>query len=122
MKIRICNLAILVGVLGANPLLGSEDSLPPLEAGKILTTMDELWRNYDPSTEPLETEIVREWKDGDITIRHVVFTMDTFKGQKSRLAAFYAFQKSDQKNSARDEMCLFNSETCAGRVEWSGWM
>lgn len=97
MKIRILNTALLAGVLGTNPLRGAEDSLPLLKDGKIPTTVDELWGNYDPSKEPLETEIVREWKEGDITIRHVVFTMGTFKGQNSRLAAFYAFPKSDKK-------------------------
>lgn len=73
------------------------DSLPPLVDGKIPTNVDELWGNYDPTKEPLEAEVVREWKEGDITIRHVVFTIGTFKGQKSRLAAFYAFPKSDKK-------------------------
>ncbi|NBS53118.1 MAG: hypothetical protein EBS96_11010, partial [Spartobacteria bacterium] len=63
----------------------SQDSLPPLVDGKIPTNVDELWGNYDPSKEPLETEVVREWKQGDITIRHVVFTVGTFKGKKSRL-------------------------------------
>lgn len=96
MKIRILNTAILLGVLGANPLRGAENSLPPLVDGKIPTSVDELWGNYDPIKEPLETEIVREWKDGDITIRHVVFTIGTFKGQKSKLAAFYAFPKSNK--------------------------
>jgi hypothetical protein len=62
------------------------DSLPPLVDGKIPTNVDELWGNYDPTKEPLEAEVVREWKEGDITIRHVVFTIGTFKGQKSRLA------------------------------------
>jgi len=75
----------------------SQDSLPPLVDGKIPTNVDELWGNYDPSKEPLETEVVREWKQGDITIRHVVFTVGTFKGKKSRLAGFYAFPKSDKK-------------------------
>ena len=75
----------------------SQDSLPPLVDGKIPTTVDELWGNYDPRKEPLETEVVREWKQGDITIRHVVFTVGTFKGKKSRLAGFYAFPKSDKK-------------------------
>jgi dienelactone hydrolase len=75
----------------------SQDSLPPLVDGKIPTNVDELWGNYDPGKEPLETEVLREWKHGDITIRHVVFTVGTFKGKKARLAGFYAFPKSDKK-------------------------
>lgn len=97
MRAKILSIVALAGLVGVNGLRGQGDSLPPLEAGKIPTTVDELWGNYDPSKEPLETQVVREWKEGDITIRHVVFTIGTFKGQKSKLAAFYAFPKSDKK-------------------------
>jgi len=44
------------------------DSLPPLVDGKIPTNMDELWGNYNPTKEPLETEVVRKWKEEDITM------------------------------------------------------
>jgi hypothetical protein len=80
--------ALLLALNGA--ILKAEDSLPPLKDGKAPTNLEELWGNYDPSREPLETQVVREWKDGDITVRHVVFTIGTFKGKKSELAAFYA--------------------------------
>lgn len=73
------------------------DSLPPLQEGKIPVTWDQLWSGYDPAKDPLETLIVREWKEGDITFRYIIFTIGTFKGQKSRLAAYYAFPSSDHK-------------------------
>ncbi len=75
----------------------AQESLPPLRDGKAPTTLAELWGNYDPRKEPLEAQVVREWKEGDSTYRSVVFTIGTFKGKKSRLAAFYAFPKSDKK-------------------------
>ena len=53
--------------------------------------LDELWGNYDPRKDPLETTVVREWKEGSVTCRYVVFTIGTFKGRVSRMAAFYAF-------------------------------
>lgn len=73
------------------------DSLPPLKDGKAPTNLTELWGDYDPSKEPLDTQVVREWKEGDVTYRYVVFTIGTFKGKVARLAAFYAFPKSDTK-------------------------
>jgi dienelactone hydrolase len=97
MKNSMLSVIVLAGLMGASRLRGEGDSLPPLVDGKIPTNVDELWGNYDPSKEPLDVQVVRDWQQGDITIRHVVFTIGTFKGQKSRLAGFYAFPKSDKK-------------------------
>jgi len=69
------------------------DSLPPLKDGKAPTNLAELWGDYDPRKEPLETQVVREWEEGGITLRHVVFTIGVFKGKPAKLAAFYGFVK-----------------------------
>jgi hypothetical protein len=99
MKLQVKTIRILAAGLLAMSVVGlyGEDSLSPLKDGKAPTNLDELWGNYDPGREPLETQVVREWKEGDITYRYVVFTIGTFKGKTSRLAAFYAFPKSDAK-------------------------
>lgn len=73
------------------------DSLPPLQNGNAPRTLDELWEGYDPRAEPLETTVVREWQEDGVTLRYVAFTVGTFKGRKSRLAAFYAFPKTEAK-------------------------
>jgi len=88
-------MVLLLGLGVTN--IRAEDSLPPLKDGKAPTNLDELWGNYDPRKELLETQVVREWKEKDITYRYVVFTIGTFKDKKARLAAYYAFQKSDRK-------------------------
>ena len=75
----------------------TQDSLPSLKDGKAPTNLSELWGDYDPCKEPLDTQVVREWKEGDNTYRTVIFTIGTFKGKVARLAAFYAFPKSDKK-------------------------
>jgi hypothetical protein len=72
------------------------DTLKPLDSAPP-QTVDALWADFDPRAEPLETQVVREWKDGDITLRYVIYTAGTFKGEKSRIAAFYAFP-TGQKN------------------------
>ena len=79
------------------PWVRAAESLPPLKGGKAPRSLDELWGHYDPTKEPLETAVVREWHDGDATCRYVVFTLGTFKGRRARMAAFYAFPKSDGK-------------------------
>lgn len=86
-------------VWGASFLLAfatvrAADTLPPLTDGKMPTNITEMWQGFDPLRDPLDVEIVREWKEGDATFRYVVFTIGTFKGQKSRVAAFYGFPKS----------------------------
>lgn len=77
--------------------VGAGESLPPLVGDKAPKNLTELWRGYDPRREPLETQIVREWANDGVTLRYVVFTIGTFKGKRSRLAAFYAFPKSAGK-------------------------
>jgi len=79
----ICLMGFLVAAGG--------DSLPPLKDGRVPQNLDELWRGYDPQAEPLETQVVRQWVEDDVVLRYVVFTVGTFKGRKSRLAAFYGF-------------------------------
>ena len=77
--------------------LFAADSLPPLEGKPAPTNLTEMWQGFDPLRDPLDTEIVREWKEGDATYRTVVFTIGTFNGKRSRVAAFYGFPKSDKK-------------------------
>ena len=71
------------------------DSFPPLENGKVPQTPQELWAGYDPASEPLDVQVVQEWKTNyegkNITTRLLTYTVGAFKGQVSRMAAYYAF-------------------------------
>lgn len=69
----------------------TEDSLPPLKDGKVPQSVKELWADYDSTKEPLEVNIVREWQEDGTTCRYITYTIGTFKGKKSTMAAFYAF-------------------------------
>jgi len=97
--IHLATRTILISplLLALNGSLKAEDSLPPLKDGKAPTNLNELWGNYNPRKDPLETQVVREWLEGDITFRYVVFTIGTFKGTKARMSAFYAFPKGARK-------------------------
>ena len=73
--------------------LFAKDSLPPLKDGKVPQNLDELWGDYDPSSESLDVKVVREWEEKDIVMQYVTYTIGTFKGEKSTMSAFYAFPK-----------------------------
>ena len=67
---------------------------------KAPATVKELFADFDPRKDPLDTRIVREWeKDGNV-FRYVTFHIATFKGKPARMAAFYAFPKGARKATA----------------------
>ncbi|NQU22734.1 MAG: acetylxylan esterase [Candidatus Nealsonbacteria bacterium] len=82
-------IAILLA-LTAVPLFAA-DTLPPLESGKVPQNLEELWDGYDPTQEPLEVEVVQRWQRGDATVEMLVYTVGIFKGEKSRMGAYYAY-------------------------------
>ncbi|MFO1004087.1 MAG: dienelactone hydrolase family protein [Planctomycetaceae bacterium] len=57
-------------------------------------SVQELWADFDPRQDPLETEIIREWQEDDGLFRHVRFLVGTFKGQPARMTAIYGFPKT----------------------------
>ncbi|MCA9066352.1 MAG: hypothetical protein KDA96_24965, partial [Planctomycetaceae bacterium] len=56
---------ILVGLLHCMNLAADEAKVP--------TGVTELFADFDPRKEPLETRIVREWEKNGIVIRYVTF-------------------------------------------------
>ena len=67
---------------------------PPLEGGRPPSRFAELWVGFDPQAEPLETEILRQWKQDGTVLRVVRLRIDIYKGVTARLAAVYGFPKS----------------------------
>ena len=68
-------------------------------ADPVPQTLEELWADFpagDKAT-PLDTEILKAWEEHDVTLRLVRFTIGTFKGEKLKLAGFYAFPKGKHK-------------------------
>ena len=70
-----------------------DDTLPPLKEGRVPQTIDEIWTGFDPRREPLDTEILKVWEDGNVVCRIVRYRIGIFKGAKSWMAALYAFPK-----------------------------
>jgi hypothetical protein len=73
------------------------DSLPPLRDGQPPQTFEQLWAGYDPSKEPLETELLKEWEEDGVVLRIVRYRIGIFKGQKALMAAVYGFPKNGTK-------------------------
>ena len=68
-------------------------------ADPVPQTLEELWADFpaaDKAT-PLDTEILKAWEEHDVTLRLVRFAIGTFKGEKLKLAGFYAFPKGKHK-------------------------
>ncbi len=52
-----------------------------------------LWWGWDPSTEPLDTEVLHEWEEEGVILKVVRFRVGVFKGQKAMLAGVYGYPK-----------------------------
>jgi len=66
-------------------------------AGESPKNVEALWAEYDPRRDPLEIEVVREWKKDGIVFRYVLYDIGTFKGAKARMAAFYGYPEGSTR-------------------------
>lgn len=57
-------------------------------------SVSELWADFDPREDPLDVEVIREWKEDGGVYRYVRYTIGTFKGRPACMAAFYGFPES----------------------------
>lgn len=92
--------AILIGAvwqLTFFNVLQAQETLPPLKDSRAPQNFAEMWSGFDPQTEPLETEILKEWEEEGVVLRVVRFRIGIFKGQKAQLAAVYGFPKGGRK-------------------------
>ncbi len=63
----------------------------------VPTTVMELFADFDPRHDPLDTKVVREWERESIVYRYVTFHIGTFKDKPARMAAVYAVPKGAEK-------------------------
>ena len=74
---------IVFGLLLLLPIFTVADDVPK--------TVKELFADFDPRKDPLDSKVVREWEKDGIVYRYVTFHIGTFKHKPARMAAFYAF-------------------------------
>lgn len=60
-------------------------------AEAVPQTVAELWADFDPRKDPLDVEVIREWKEDGGVFRHVRYLIGHFKGKPARMAAIYGF-------------------------------
>ncbi len=89
MTTHFLRLTILVTLLGQ---LRAE-TLAPLDGKPAPQTHQQLWADYDPRAEPLDTEVLHEWEEDEVVLRVVRYRVGVFKGEKAMMAAVYGFPK-----------------------------
>ena len=62
-----------------------------LQAAESPASVKELWADFDPRKDALETEVIREWKEDGAVFRHLRYFIGSFKGKPARMAAIYGF-------------------------------
>jgi len=80
--------------------LRASDSVVPYTVEDVPGNVVDLWQDVDFRRDALDAEIVKEWREDGIVCRYVLFTVGTFKGAKSRCAAFYTFPEGLKKGPA----------------------
>lgn len=92
-RLRLCT-AFATGLI----LLAAQAARPDAGPVAVPLSVEELWADFDPRRDPLETEVIREWRADGSVFRHVRFLVGTFKGKPARMAAIYGFpEKSEGK-------------------------
>ena len=83
--------SILLLSLILSPLLA-------LRAAESPQTNTEIWADFDPRKDALETEVIREWKEDGGVFRHVRYLIGKFKGKPARMAAIYGFPRAPKRS------------------------
>ena len=58
---------------------------------------DEMWHGFDPRSDPLETEILKEWEEDNVVLKVIRYRIGKFKGQKSFMAGIYGYPKGQER-------------------------
>lgn len=67
--------------------------MPELTDGKAPGNYKDLWADFDPRKEPLDTEILQEWEEDGVIMQVLRYRIGVFKGQKAMIAAIYGYPK-----------------------------
>ena len=81
----------------SSAFMKAEDSLLPLNEGKVPQNFEELWVGYDPCREPLDIEVLKQWEEDGVVLRVIRYRIGIFKGQKAMMAGVYGFPKGGTK-------------------------
>ena len=97
-------IAFVLTLAFAQTIAGAQqpDSLPPLKDSQSPQNFEQMWAGFDPQSEPLDVEVLREWE------KKMVWSCEScdsasgiFKGSKAMLAGVYGFPKQDAEQGLR---------------------
>jgi len=83
--------AFLLPLLLTCGLNAADSVVPYTTEAEVPDNVVDLWKDVDFQKDDLETEVIKEWTEDGVVCRYVIYTVGTFKGEKSRMAAFYTF-------------------------------
>ncbi|MGB1930063.1 MAG: dienelactone hydrolase family protein, partial [Mariniblastus sp.] len=79
----------------------AQDTFTPYSTpAEVPQSATDLWQDYDARKEPLNVQIIKEWKTDGVVTQYLTFTVGTFKGSESRIAAYYSYPDNGQRNAA----------------------
>lgn len=99
--IRSISALLLLSCASPGLLAAESDTLPALQGETAPQNFQQMWDGFDPRSESLDVEILKEWEEDDVVMRVVRFRIGVFKGQVSKLAAVYGFPKAAAGGAAR---------------------
>jgi len=90
---------VIVALFAVGVRSFAQESLEPLQNGQAPQTHAELWVNYDPRTEPLDVEVLKEWEEDGVVLKVLRYRIGVFKGQKAMMAGVYGYPKGAENLS-----------------------
>ena len=92
--------ALMTGSAVFASALLAADTFTAYEPDQVPQNVADLWQDYDARKEPLDINVVQEWRSDGVVTQYVTFKVGTFKGADARVAAYYSFPDNGKRNAA----------------------
>ncbi len=99
MKMKIFYLLFVLN-LASLSTDAQETFTPYATTAEVPQTATDLWQNYDARKEPLDVQVIKEWKTEGVVTQYLTFKVGTFKGTEARIAAYYSYPDNGKRNAA----------------------
>lgn len=83
----------LIPLLCFTSILLNAETLPLFDPQNPPLDYSSMWQGFNPRTEPIESEVLKEWEQDGVVLRIVRFRIGIFKGSKSIMAGVYGYPK-----------------------------
>ena len=98
-SVHLLHITILLNLFAIS-LHAGETFTPYQSPDEVPRDAAALWKDYDARKEPLDVQVIKEWKENGVITRYVTFKVGTFKDADARIAAYYSFPDNGKKNAA----------------------